>query len=118
MQQQRVVTLGLVGFVAGLVFLPATAAAPALALPSPALISREEAIQMQSAENAAGSMTYGQILAARDNIMKDMYTRDAWLGMIRLKKYEKLVNSMEAQEKLCRECTRNRRHAKKIISLL
>jgi len=109
MQQQRVVTLGLVGFVAGLVFLPATAAAPALALPNPALISREEAIQMQSAENASGSMTYGQILAARDNIMKDMYTRDAWLGMIRLKKYEKLVNSMEAQEKLCRECTRNRR---------
>ncbi|KAH8958311.1 hypothetical protein BDL97_06G017200 [Sphagnum fallax] len=109
MRQQRVVTLGLVGFVAGLVFLPATATPPALASPNPALISQEEAIQMQTAENTAGSMTYGQILAARDNIMKDMYTRDAWLGMIRLKKYEKLVNSMEAQEKLCRECTRNRR---------
>ncbi|CAM6048027.1 unnamed protein product [Sphagnum compactum] len=109
MRQQRVVTLGLVGFVAGLVFLPATATPPALASPNPALISQEEAIRMQTAENTAGSMTYGQILAARNNIMKDMYTRDAWLGMIRLKKYEKLVNSMEAQEKLCRECTRNRR---------
>lgn len=118
MRQQRVVTLGIVGFVAGLVFLPATATPPALASPNPALISQEEAIQMQTAENTAGSMTYGQILAARDNIMKDMYTRDAWLGMIRLKKYEKLVNSMEAQEKLCRECTRNRRHAKKKNSLL
>jgi hypothetical protein len=48
MRQQRVVTLGLVGFVAGLVFLPATATPTALASPNPALISQGEAIQMQT----------------------------------------------------------------------
>ncbi|KAG0567495.1 hypothetical protein KC19_7G139300 [Ceratodon purpureus] len=56
-------------------------------------------------------VNYGQILAARDDKLskKDMYTRDAWMGMRRLEQYGRLVESMEEKEKLCKECVRNRR---------
>lgn len=63
-------------------------------------------------EGASESMVnYGQIIAARDDksSKKDMYTRDAWMGMRRLGQYGRLVESMEEKEKLCKDCVRNRR---------
>uniref|UniRef100_A0A7I4FVI0 PDZ domain-containing protein n=1 Tax=Physcomitrium patens TaxID=3218 RepID=A0A7I4FVI0_PHYPA len=55
--------------------------------------------------------SYGQIVAAREDktSKKDMYTRDAWMGMRRLEQYGRLVESMEDKEKLCVDCVRNRR---------
>ena len=63
-------------------------------------------------EGASESMVnYGQIIAARDDKLskRDMYTRDAWMGMRRLEQYGRLVESMEEKEKQCVECVRNRR---------
>lgn len=63
-------------------------------------------------EGASQSMVnYGQIVAARDDKVakREMYTRDAWMGMRRLEQYGHLVESMEEKEKLCKECVRNRR---------
>lgn len=56
-------------------------------------------------------VNYGQIVAARDNIAskKEMYTRDAWMGMRRLEQYGRLVDSVASKEKMCVECARNRR---------
>ncbi|KAL3680577.1 hypothetical protein R1sor_023533 [Riccia sorocarpa] len=56
-------------------------------------------------------VTYGQILQGRDDIAKreSMYTEDAWIGMAKLQQYDALLGKVEAEEKLCPECTKNRR---------
>ncbi|CAM6106245.1 unnamed protein product [Calypogeia fissa] len=57
------------------------------------------------------ALDYGQFVQGRDDMTerRNMFTKDAWLGMIRLKRYKELLEEVEAEEKLCVECTRNRR---------
>ncbi|KAL2621450.1 hypothetical protein R1flu_001655 [Riccia fluitans] len=69
----------------------------------------------------SSGVTYGQILRERDDISKRevMYTEDAWVGMAKLRQYDELLAKVEAEEKLCPECTRNRRlleHAWQTVS--
>ncbi|KAG6541803.1 hypothetical protein Mapa_016818 [Marchantia paleacea] len=56
-------------------------------------------------------VTYGQILQGRDDTTKreSMFTEDAWVGMTKLRQYDELLDKVEAEEKLCPECTKNRR---------
>ncbi|PTQ29718.1 hypothetical protein MARPO_0135s0004 [Marchantia polymorpha] len=64
-------------------------------------------------EGAGDSLgvTYGQILQGRDDTTKreSMFTEDAWVGMTKLRQYDELLDKVEAEEKLCPECTKNRR---------
>lgn len=63
-------------------------------------------------EGPGDSISYGQIVADRDDkaLKKEMYTRDAWMGMKRLEQYGRLVDSVAQREKECKECVRNRRY--------
>lgn len=56
-------------------------------------------------------MDYEQLILEHEDEMqkREMFTGDAWLGMMRLQKYNDFIDSLEQQEKLCPECTRNRR---------
>lgn len=57
-------------------------------------------------------VNYGQIVAERNDksSKREMYTRDAWMGMRRLEQYGRLVDSVAEKEKLCVACVRNRRY--------
>ncbi|KAH7387157.1 hypothetical protein KP509_16G008500 [Ceratopteris richardii] len=54
---------------------------------------------------------YEQIIQEHDDLnqKRDMFTGDAWMGMMRLQKYNDLLDALEEKEKLCGDCIRNRR---------
>eukprot|EP00250_Pteridium_aquilinum_P007143 c16926_g1_i1 orf=20-2062(+) len=56
-------------------------------------------------------MEYEQLIQEHEDgkQKREMFTGDAWLGMMRLQKYNNLLDNVEQQEKLCAECTHNRR---------
>lgn len=61
-----------------------------------------------------GMINYGQILDRRrenQDQIREMFTQDAWMGMMRLDQYSRYIRSIEEQELKCKECTRNRRCA-------
>lgn len=74
------------------------------------LISTRKEVVHEGNGDSLG-VTYGQILQGRDDITKrqSMYTEDAWVGMVKLRQYDELLVTVEAEEKLCPECTKNRR---------
>lgn len=73
------------------------------------LSSGQQIIQEQVGGSAG--MDYEQLIQEHENGQqkREMFTGDAWLGMMRLHRYYDFLDSLEEQEKLCSECTRNRR---------
>ncbi|MCO5574912.1 hypothetical protein L7F22_028707 [Adiantum nelumboides] len=75
--------------------------------------SRQPSKRLQTHEpfGESSRMDYEQLIQEHEEgtQKRDMFTGDAWLGMMRLQRYNDLLESLEQQEKLCGECIRNRR---------
>lgn len=71
--------------------------------------SGQQMLREQGGESA--ETNYDQIVKGHSNIQqkREMFTGDAWLGMMRLQRYNSLLEDVEEQERQCPECTRNRR---------
>ena len=60
----------------------------------------------------SASLDYEQIIQEpeSDQMKRGMFTSDAWMGMMRLQRYNELLQGLQEKEKICKECTRNRRY--------